>query len=69
MEGLSRRSLPPVERFFVSSRLAEDLLSSVYERLLGTGRRQERWAERGRSSDNDKTEYEAMETFATGGRS
>ena len=74
MEGLSRQYVPPVERSFVSSRLAEDLLSSVYERLLGTERRAEKLADRGRSADaadcgNESTEQEAMEILVTGGRS
>ena len=75
MEGFSRQGVPPVERSFVCSRLAEDLLSSVYERLLGTDRRQEKWAEPDQSSNTnacgneEATEQEAMETFATGGRS
>lgn len=74
MEGLSRRSVPPVERSFVSSRLAEDLLSSVYERLLGTERQREKLAKRGRSSNsaycgNENTEQEAMNIVVTGGRS
>ncbi len=74
MEGLSRRSVPPVERSFVSSRLAEDLLSSVYGRLLETGKRREQLPERGRSGEGDhggdeNTEQEALETLTTGGRS
>lgn len=74
MEGLSRQGVPPVERSFVSSRLAEDLLSSVYERLVETERRPERLADQGRSLDtadweNESTEQEAMEILVTGGRS
>jgi hypothetical protein len=74
MEGLARRSAPPVVRSFVPSRLAEDLLYGVYERLLETGRRQEKSPERGRSGDagdceDEYTEQEALETLATGGRS
>jgi hypothetical protein len=74
MDGVSRRPVPPVERSFVSSRLAEDLLSSVYERLLGTAGRRERLPVRNRSGDacdgwNEKAEQEALGTLATGGRS
>ena len=74
MEGLLRRSVPPVERAFVSSRLAEDLLSSVYERLLGTGGQRERLPVRSRSGEacgggDENAEQEALETLATGGRS
>jgi hypothetical protein len=73
MEGLSRRSVPPVERSFVSSRLAEDLLSSVYERLLGTRRVRKKLPEISRSGEasdggDENTEKEALETLATGGR-
>jgi hypothetical protein len=74
MEGSSRQALPPVERLFASSRLAEDLLSTVYERLLATDRRQEKWAEQDQSSNanacgKEAFEQEAMENFVTGGRS
>jgi hypothetical protein len=74
MEGLARQSAPPVVRSFVPSRLAEDLLSGVYERLLETGRPQEKLPNRGRSGDagdcgDENTEQEALETLATGGRS
>jgi hypothetical protein len=74
MEGSARRLVPPVERAFVPSRLAEDLLSSVYERLLGTGRRRVLLLERSRSDDacddgNKNTEQETLEVLATGGRS
>jgi hypothetical protein len=74
MEGLSRQSVPPVVRSFVPSRLAEDLLSGVYEALLATGRLREKLPEQGRSGDagdcgDEKTEQEALETLATGGRS
>ena len=39
MDGATRkqRPAPKVIRCFVSSRLAEDLLAEVYERLLKTG--------------------------------
>jgi len=74
MDGLSRRSVPPVQRSFVSSRLAEDLLSSVYERLLGTERRPKALLERNRAGDagdgrSEQVEQEALEILATGGRS
>ena len=74
MEGLSRQSVPPVVRSFVPSRLAEDLLSGVYEALVGTGSRREKLPERGRSGyaggcEDEKTEQEALEALATGGRS
>jgi hypothetical protein len=74
MEGLARQSVPPVVRSFVPSRLAEDLLSSVYERLLGTGKRQETFPERcqsggGGDCEDENAEQEALETLATGGRS
>jgi hypothetical protein len=74
MEGPARRSVPPVQRSFVSSRLAEDLLSSVYERLLGTERPRVPLLERSRSDDacdggNKNAEQETPEALATGGRS
>ena len=75
MEGLSRPSVPPVVRSFATSRLAEDLLSGVYERLLlGADRRRENLPEQGRSGDAgvcgvENTEQEALEFLATGGRS
>jgi hypothetical protein len=74
MEGSARRSVPPVERSFVSSRLAEELLSSVYERLLGPERQRVPLPERSRSDDacdgwNKNTEQETLEALATGGRS
>jgi hypothetical protein len=73
MEGSARRSVPPVQRSFVSSRLAEDLLSSVYERLLGTERQRMPLPERSQfdnACDGDEnTEPESLEALATGGRS
>ena len=74
MEGRSRRSVPSVERSFVSSRLAEDLLSSVYERLLGTRRGRMELPEVGRSGKardggDENMEQEALTTLPTGGRS
>ena len=73
MEGRSRRSVPAVERSFVSSRLAEDLLSSVYERLLGTSRGRRELSEVGRSGKtrdggHGNTEQEALISLARGGR-
>lgn len=69
MEGLPRRSVPPVERSFVSSRLAEDLLASVYERLLGTAGGRKKVSGQARDDGDQSTEQEALETLATGGRS
>lgn len=65
MEGLSRRSVPPVVRSFVPSRLAEDLWSGVYERLLEGSRP----GEASNGGDDEPTEHDALEALATGGRS
>ncbi len=74
MEGLARPSVPPVVRSFVPSRVSEDLLSGVYQCLLGTGKRQEKLPERGSSGGecdcgDENTEQDALEILATGGRS
>jgi len=72
MEGLVRQAVPPVVRSFVPSRLAEDLLSGVYECLLRTGRRQEKLPVQGKSGDgcacgDENGEQEALETLTMGG--
>ena len=73
MEGFARRSLPPTVRSFAPSRLAEDLMSSVYERLLATKTWQDPLPETVGVGQEcvgmDASMPVVLETLATGGRS
>jgi hypothetical protein len=74
MEGWSGRSAPPLVRSFVPSRLAEDLMAGVYERLLGTRRQRDPLPETDRSRKvgvglKESMEQESPEVVAIGGRS
>ena len=74
MDGFARRSLPPTVRSFAPSRLAEDLMSSVYERLLATKRWRDPLPETSGRDEVCVASAEVrvpvvLEAIATGGRS
>jgi hypothetical protein len=64
-----RRCLPPLLRAFAPTRLTEELLAGVYERLLGAGHRSGPAPTESRQPDPPTDCLCEEQTVATGGQS
>ena len=64
-----RRCLPPLLRVFTPTRLTEELLAGVYERLLGAGYHSGPAPAEARSTDPQANYLDKKQTVTTGGQS
>jgi len=64
-----RRCLPPLLRAFAPTRLTEELLAGVYERLLGADHRSSRVPAESRPADPRVNGVCEEQTVTTGGQS
>ncbi len=64
-----RRCLPPLLRVFTPTRLTEELLAGVYERLLDAGNHSGPAPAEARSADPQANCLDQKQTVTTGGQS
>jgi len=64
-----RRCLPPLLRVFTPTRLTEELLAGVYQRLLAAGHHSGPAPAEARATDSQADCLDKKQTVTTGGRS